>query len=420
MRRLEDLDFVSNHYYSYMKRFGYLPNIFCPYNDAEVIDGIANTITTNCGSIGSSATHLMLVDEEGQLLSDKLDLPCIVASRGRNSDNPSSRKTGIDTEQRLEVNTEGTSNCLTTIQKDNWVIEPCVLTKERTEFGKQVRKDYEAGKVNLKRAEMTEYTPRKDGCSGTITTVQKDNYVVECDNMTDLQYIASIKNKDIVGDGKTDLSRNASMGNRVYDSDGIATTILAEGGGIGGHSGLYKVDEKDDTRIKVVGNYKPSGHNCGRIIQSEGVAPTVMENHGAVTAILEESNPKITKAKIKEAVAKSAKHQQDLVNDSDGVSATLVAGSHLNSDTYTKTVVDVDNHKYPFRIRKLTPKECWRLQGFDDEDIDRCIAGGVSSSQLYKQAGNSIAVNCLCAIFQNLLGIPCDSMPTVDVESRLF
>lgn len=48
----------------------------------------------------------------------------IVAMRGRNPDNPSDRSIGSPTEQILEVNTQGTSNCLTTVQKDNLVIEP--------------------------------------------------------------------------------------------------------------------------------------------------------------------------------------------------------------------------------------------------------------------------------------------------------
>jgi len=55
-----------------------------------------------------------------------------------------------------------------------------------------------------------------------------------------------------------------------------------------------------------------------------------------------------------------------------------------------------------YRIRKLTPKECWRLMGFDDEDINKCIEAGISNSQLYKQAGNSIVVNVLEEIFKKL------------------
>lgn len=55
-----------------------------------------------------------------------------------------------------------------------------------------------------------------------------------------------------------------------------------------------------------------------------------------------------------------------------------------------------------FRIRKLTPKEFWRLMGFDDQDIEICIKNGISNTQLYKQAGNSIVVNVLEEIFKNL------------------
>lgn len=56
-----------------------------------------------------------------------------------------------------------------------------------------------------------------------------------------------------------------------------------------------------------------------------------------------------------------------------------------------------------YRIRKLTPKECWRLMGFEDADIDKAIAVGISDAQLYKQAGNSIVVNVLMAIFSQMI-----------------
>ena len=53
------------------------------------------------------------------------------------------------------------------------------------------------------------------------------------------------------------------------------------------------------------------------------------------------------------------------------------------------------------RIRKLTPKECWRLMGFADEDFHKAEAVN-SNTQLYKQAGNSIVVNCIEEILINL------------------
>lgn len=64
--------------------------------------------------------------------------------------------------------------------------------------------------------------------------------------------------------------------------------------------------------------------------------------------------------------------------------------------------VAVMENNEQFRIRKLTPLECWRLMGFDDEDFRKAEAVN-SNSQLYKQAGNSIVVNVLEGILRNLL-----------------
>lgn len=70
------------------------------------------------------------------------DNMCIVAMRGRNPDNPSDRTVGSPTEQRLEVNTQGMSNCLTSVQKDNMVLEKPLLlggVGKENEFGSQYR-----------------------------------------------------------------------------------------------------------------------------------------------------------------------------------------------------------------------------------------------------------------------------------------
>lgn len=53
------------------------------------------------------------------------------------------------------------------------------LKYQRTEYAKKIRKEYEAGKIKERRCNMREYTFRTDGCSNTITTVQKDNYIAE-------------------------------------------------------------------------------------------------------------------------------------------------------------------------------------------------------------------------------------------------
>ena len=89
-----------------------------------------------------------------------IDTPCIAASRGRNPENPSDRTVGSPTEQRLEINQNGTSNTITTVQKDNYVVEPNVLSPKRTEYGKAIRKAYENGKIQESRHNMTEMVPR--------------------------------------------------------------------------------------------------------------------------------------------------------------------------------------------------------------------------------------------------------------------
>ena len=72
----------------------------------------------------------------------------------------------------------------------------------------------------------------------------------------------------------------------------------------------------------------------------------------------------------------------------------------INGTTITQFIVK-EKGMNNLRIRKLTPKECWRLMGFDDSDFEKAEKVN-SNTQLYKQAGNSIVVNVLEAIFKNL------------------
>lgn len=80
-----------------------------------------------------------------------------------------------------------------------------------------------------------------------------------------------------------------------------------------------------------------------------------------------------------------------VISDND-ISANLVAGTHGYANNHIAT---------QYRIRKLTPRECGQLMGVSDEDIDRMAAVN-SNTQLYKQFGNSIVVDVMCAMFKNL------------------
>lgn len=79
-----------------------------------------------------------------------------------------------------------------------------------------------------------------------------------------------------------------------------------------------------------------------------------------------------------------------------------IGDNHNQSYSNAHTKYEKNKDKTKLRIRKLTPREVWRLMGFDDEDFEKASKVN-SNTQLYKQAGNSIVVNVLEAIFKNLL-----------------
>src|SRR5699024_10282436 len=79
----------------------------------------------------------------------------------------------------------------------------------------------------------------------------------------------------------------------------------------------------------------------------------------------------------------------------------------MNSGGTSNTLTSVQKDNYvvepPLRIRKLTPLECWRLQGFTDEQHNAVEASGISNSQRYKQAGNAVTINVIEAIGERLI-----------------
>ena len=208
-------------------------------NGNVCLSDICNTLTTNKG--------------EGL----KIIEPICAASRGRNLEKPSDRTVGAPTQQRLELNLQGVSNTITTVQKDNYVVE---------------------------------------------------NRIIQVGN--------------IVNTGNW----NNPQRGRIYSTEGLSPALNTVAGG-----GLEPKIIIDDTQ------------SFDGVRAYENYAPTLRASRSGLKT-------------------------------TDGII-----------------------------IRKLTPLECWRLMGFDDEDFHKAKASGVSNSQLYKQAGNSIVVNVLEKIFENLL-----------------
>lgn len=190
----------------------------------------------------------------------------VVAMRGRNPDNPSDRTTGSPTEQRLEVNMQGTSNCLTSVQKDNMVLESILAVDEQN--------------MNVRKETF-----------GTLTT-----------------------------DGSSPKHNNRVMIKQAT-KQGYAECEL------GGVADL---------------SFPDSATRRGRVQECGNVCPTIMAQNQELCRI-----------------------------------------------------------ETQYRIRKLTPRECGRLMGVSDEDIEKMAAVN-SNTQLYKQFGNSIVVDVMCAMFRNL------------------
>ena len=92
-------------------------------------------------------------------------------------------------------------------------------------------------------------------------------------------------------------------------------------------------------------------------------------------------------------------NERDKVHSINKVSPTL--NTMQGGDRQPKIAVR-EATKQGVRIRKLTPLECWRLQSFTDEQFYKAKDSGVSNSQLYKQAGNSVTVNVVDAIVKCL------------------
>lgn len=206
----------------------------------------------------------------------------------------------------------------------------------------------------------------------------------------------------------SEITSGVSDAFRVYDGNGLARTLKGEAGGGGANTGLYAIED-----IKTIGNYMPSGRSAGRVVDPKGIAPTVMDNHGLASAVaidLTENNPKITET----ARCLQSRYNKGYSTRSGECSGVAIIGGlqehqKVRTDGISPTLTQamgMGGGQTPCilgtRIRKLTPRECWRLQGFPDEYFDKAVAAGVSNSQLYRQSGNAVTVNVAEAIGRRL------------------
>ena len=179
---------------------------------------------------------------------------------------------------------------------------------------------------------------------------------------------------------------------RVYDPSGIATTLVGEGGGLGAKTGLYLIDQSL-TEPKLTEEAR-----CITARYTAGATKRTAMNSGVL-----EVQPIFTQG-IKVRNGTKQGYQLAEVGDSvdlsypssltrrarvgRGIAHNLSCSCQMGAVVWNGRVV---------KIRKLTPKECFRLQGFSDDLFEKANAVN-SDAQLYKQAGNGVTVPVVYAI----------------------
>ena len=152
--------------------------------------------------------------------------------------------------------------------------------------------------------------------------------------------------------------------------------------------------QKDNLVIQINPSLESGGkqpYQQNRVYDGKGIAPALCRGKSDLNVTY--NNPKV-KHNLSGGKWDKMHEQSRRVYDENGIAPTIhtMGGGNQEIKTFDQ-----------YRIRKLTPKECFRLQGFPDEFLQNAIDAGVSNSQLYKQAGNSISVPVIQSILKILL-----------------
>ena len=198
------------------------------------------------------------------------------------------------------------------------------------------------------------------------------------------------------------LSKSGRQANSIKKQ--YSNTITTRYGNSQG-AGAYIVESKSQ-KVRSIGNIHPSGNGMnGEVYESTGLAPTLTTNKGEGVKIIQRAHgynqggehdiaPTLTSNSYQENnLVKVVDFYNKITKDEVGTLTSSGGGSTVRAGSFGIT----DG----YRIRKLTPRECWRLQGFPDWAFDKAQEVN-SNSQLYKQAGNSVTVNVIAAIAREL------------------
>lgn len=221
---------------------------------------------------------------------------------------------------------------------------------------------------------------------------------------------------NIYGDKK-----GCGFAGNVYDKDGISPTIMTNGGGnrqpmifeccnqerkygnkrvqslvdsgkISGHEVQF-LDAYNQTVSDICGTIKTTIDSSCLSFISEPINQALIIKQATKKGYIEIPPGGVFDASYPESLTRRGRVQQNGY-----ISPTLT--SQGEPPCYFGGVTNETINNY--RIRKLTPRECFRLMGVSEEDIDKIQSSGISNTQQYKMAGNSIVVDVLYHIFRKM------------------
>lgn len=243
-----------------------------------------------------------------------------------------------------------------------------------------------------------------EGCSPTLNTCNGGGHEPKIVTTTRGSEIASCVRASYFKNGSRNIEENIKSG-KGYEG------IMEKYGCDKSHNSPQIIERANCITTREdrgISNHKSEG-----TFGENGLAPTLTTNKGEEPKIATYSlNGYLLhtdeNGNIKTIVAMRGRNPENPSDRTVGAPTEQRLEVNINEVSNCLTTVQKDNLVMegelllPYiRIRKLTPKECHRLMGFDDIDVDRCKAVGMSDAQGYKQAGNSIVTNVIALIAEH-------------------
>lgn len=407
----------------------------------ETTDGdcVAKTVTTRVGACRSGDNYIQVVGElnikghdcvkrvySGEGLAPTLtdmqggnrqpkiivDEPVIAASRGRNPDNPGDRTPGIPTEQRLEINKQGISNTITTVQKDNYVIEPCLKIKEATKTGYKEayvgdgvnisgRMKYQRGNVQK---EMTQTLMANGSERGVVVTDDRNEDLLftifdlcsiinqkETEKYERSREILRILWKEI---GKKEIWQEIRRFYSIQKEEVLQSNLYEK-----------SISKSGELPTRLSPSSSDSSEHIEKFISREKMC-NMWKNwktrYPSQRWELPEQQFDEFNLFMQELSSETAPNEISMYNMWKTDERFRLLQQTLSEIQKIWRPVK-DEIPSGLRIRKLSPRECWRLMGFGDEDFDKAQAAPTSDTQLYKQARKLNLCTCLRSSVQEFI-----------------